>query len=248
MKQRFALVGALMLSVGFAGLAVAQQDTTAPQRPMRMRQHVPGTGMADSTLPMRQRMGPGMPGMRGMPGMPGMQRGIMRRGFMGGEMDAAAMAVPGARFYAPGALLGRKTLLALTDQQVTQLETLRTDVQAAMDKARADSRTNLDALRKAWDAARPDATAIRNSAQALMQSHQAAMLAALNATVQAKALLTAEQQAKMDGWVAGQRRGAGIMRRGMVGRGMRGMRRPYGIRGGMMMRRPAPPAAGGPPS
>lgn len=53
---------------------------------------------------------------------------------------------------------------------------------------------------QAWNADRPDTAVLRRSARALMQTQQAAHLAALTAAAQAKGVLTPEQRGRVEGW------------------------------------------------
>jgi Spy/CpxP family protein refolding chaperone len=179
------------------------QDDPPPPVDRPMRLHAPGTGL-DQGPAMRQRMGRRAGGLAG-----------------------------GQRYYAPQFLAAQRQLLGLTDEQISQLETLGAEGQAEREQELEQARTSQEALHEAWQADQPDPDAIRRHAQATMEAHQRIQLDLLDRAARAKALLTPTQQGKLQGWVEGRR-----MSRG--GRGMRGERGHRGQRGGLGMRRACP--------
>jgi Spy/CpxP family protein refolding chaperone len=107
---------------------------------------------------------------------------------------------PGQSVFAPQMLLNRRTPLALTDDQVKQLEALSTEVQQVHEKAQADGKPHQEKLAELWKADQPDAAALQAEMRALMQTHQTAALSATAAAARAKGLLTAEQRGRVEGW------------------------------------------------
>ncbi len=201
MKTISAIAGAALLAVVAAGALPAQDAPPAPeQRPRQLRIHEPGTGLQGGPA-THQRMG----------------RMGARRGEMGG-MGA----------YSPQMLIARKDLLGLSDEQVSQIGQLSADAQAAQEQAMEAVKQSQEQLQEAWAADQPDVAAVRRYAQAGMEARQNARLATLEGAARAKALLTPEQQGKLEGFVEGRRMG---MRQGGM-RGERGqMRGNQGARG-----------------
>jgi Spy/CpxP family protein refolding chaperone len=114
-------------------------------------------------------------------------------------------------------LIARKDLLGLSDEQVSQIGQLSADAQAAQEQAMEAVKQIQEQLQEAWAADQPDVAAVRRYAQAGMEARQTARLAMIEGAARAKALLTPEQQGKLEGFVEGRRMG---MRQG----GMRGQR------------------------
>ena len=186
MKTINAIAGAALLAVVAAGALPAQDAPPAPeQRPRQLRIHEPGTGLE---------------------GGPAMHRQTGRMGARRGEMG-------GMGAYSPQMLIARKDLLGLSDEQVSQIEQLSADAQAAQEQAMEAVKQSQEQLQEAWAADQPDVAAVRRYAQAGMEARQNARLATLEGAARAKALLTPEQQGKLEGFVEG---------RSMRQRGMRG--------------------------
>ena len=120
--------------------------------------------------------------------------------------------------FAPQMLINRRERLALTDDQVKQLETLSAEVKQAGDKADADAKPHQEKLAELWKADQPDATALQAEMRAMMQARQAAALTATAAAAKAKGLLTAEQRGRVEGWADARRAQGRRFERGM-GRG-----------------------------
>ena len=146
------------------------------------------------------------PGMMGHPGMmqgPGMQ-GPMRQGPMMGHMKQMhEMMGPMMRgmAFTPEHLLARKEALGLTAQQEARLTALRDAAKTAHDAAAADAKTHVDAVAQAFKAGAPDTSALKQHFQAAHAAMGKAHWTMLAAAAQAKAVLTAEQRGRVDGWV-----------------------------------------------
>lgn len=179
---------------------------------------------------------PAMP-MGGRPGMMG--RGMMRPGGMPGVMGhmqrMQGMLAPmmGSMAFSPAALLMHKDDFKLTDQQVTKLTALRDAAKAAHDAAMTDMQTHMKEMQPLMSSAAPDTAKIKPHFQAVQAALAKAHWAMLSASVQARAVLTDEQRARVEGWAAAMRH------RGRTERGMR--------RGGVMMRRPMRDSTSPPP-
>jgi Spy/CpxP family protein refolding chaperone len=119
--------------------------------------------------------------------------------------------------FSPTMLLERREALNLTPDQVTKLSTMENDLKTARDKAETDARPHREELQKIMEQSTPDVAQIRTHAQAMMQAEQTARLAGLTTSAQAKAVLTAEQRGRVQGWAeSGRGGGPGAGR----GRGM----------------------------
>ncbi len=121
---------------------------------------------------------------------------------------------------APGGLIAQRSFLGLTDDQVTQLEGLNTELTQAQQEAMGQVQIHQQELDNLWSADQPDANAIRQRTQQLLQAQQDAQLAAVDATARSRAILSAEQQGKIQGFAQGQRMG---LRQGAGMRGSRNM-------------------------
>ena len=120
---------------------------------------------------------------------------------------------------APRGLLLQRSFLGLTDDQVAQLEALNTELTEAQHMAMGRVRSQQQELKGLWAADQPDAGAIRQGTQQLLQAQQDAQLAAVDAVVRSRGILTPEQKGKIQGFAQGQRMG---MRQGAGMRGSRG--------------------------
>ncbi len=147
------------------------------------------------------------------------------------QMRLGAAGLPGVHHFAPQALIARKDFLGLSEEQVAQLERLGEELTGTHEQALESAKASHEALLEAWQADRPDADAVRRYAEQAMQAQQAAHLAMLTGAAQAKALLTPEQQGKMQGWIEGSRMGM-RMRAGRPGMRQGGRRGSLGLRRG----------------
>jgi Spy/CpxP family protein refolding chaperone len=182
------------------GLAVAAAVLAVGQLPAQEPEAAP------ETRPRRMQLHEPGTGIQGGPAM----RQRMRMG--GAEL-------PGMRAFSPRALVQRKDFLGLTEDQVSRLEQLNEELTGVHERALEEAQASQDALREAWQADQPDADVVRRYAQQAMEARQAAYLAMVGGAAQAKALLTPEQQSKMEGWMEGMRMGR------QMRSGQRGMRR-----------------------
>jgi hypothetical protein len=105
------------------------------------------------------------------------------------------------RMYAPSHLLERRDLLALSTEQVSQLESLATELEEAHQAADAEAGAHHAQVMQAWQADAPDPSRLRAHAEAAMAAQHQAHLALLTAAAQAKGLLTPEQRGRVQGWL-----------------------------------------------
>lgn len=176
--------------------------------------HMHGTWQRPDTVPadssMAQGWQPGMgryPGMMGMGygglmGMPmtGMGYGGLMGGYLGarGPMAGARMGMMMAYgLPSPGVILGMQDDLGLTDAQVSQLESVQTNVQETL---RADLTSAREAREQAvsiLQSSNPDLSAYQQKLQQAATDQVDAQVALANASVEARGLLTPEQLQKV---------------------------------------------------
>jgi len=139
-------------------------------------------------------MMPGMPGMhgQGMSGWMQQMHGGMPMEEMGGMMRMMA--------FAPGHLLMHKDSLGLTADQVKRLTALRDSAQARQAAAMADAKPHFQALEEQSGTATPDTAALRKHFEAAHAAMGRAHWVMVTAAVQAQAVLTDAQRAKMKTW------------------------------------------------
>ena len=182
MRILTALAASALVLFATAEPADAQGRFQRPAQPRaRLQIHAPGTG-----------------GFRGRMAVPFGQAQRGQRVGMGQGMG----------LYSPQVLVRQREFLELTDDQVARLEQLGEEALQLRDQAAEQVQEHRDALHEVMAADVPDVEAVRSHAQALHDAQQAVQLAHLTAAASAKGLLTEEQRAKLDGWVAGARRGA----------------------------------------
>lgn len=141
---------------------------------------------------------------------------------MGSRMGVGDHGLRGGMFT-PQWLLNQRQRLELTEEQITQIEALASEVRKAHDEAAAAARPHEDKLHELWEADRPDVQAIQTEMQALMAARHSAALATASATARAKGLLTDEQRGRVEGWAAGWHMGRGFNRGGLGDDPWRGM-------------------------
>jgi Spy/CpxP family protein refolding chaperone len=115
---------------------------------------------------------------------------------MGQGMEHAAM----LHGFMPDQLLAKRADLALTDDQVKQLEQLQADAKKAHDQAAEGSKQHQKEMMDALQAAQPSAQAVRAHFQGAHESVGAAHWAMIDASLKAMALLTPEQKEKVKSW------------------------------------------------
>ena len=198
--MRILLHAAVIAASLAGGPLLAQQGNPAPQP--------------------RQPGGPEAPQPPGQGGGGGRREGRMA-GPMGGPMERGRPEAFRMMIFSPTALLERRDALNLAPDQVTKLATLENDLKAAREKAENDSKPHRDELDKLWQQGAPDIAQIRTHMQAMMQTEQAARIAAATSIASAKAVLTPEQRGRVQGWADARmsERGRGMMfrRRGPGG-------------------------------
>jgi hypothetical protein len=102
--------------------------------------------------------------------------------------------------YMPEHLLARKDALGLTNDQVARLGTMRNAVQASQDAAMAQARGHVQAMLRAVAGPTPDTLALKTHFEAAHAAMGKAHWLALASAVQAKAVLTDAQRAKLETW------------------------------------------------
>ena len=101
--------------------------------------------------------------------------------------------------FSPQALLERSETLGLTPEQVQRLTTLQTETRAAHERTHPEVQARFAEAKTAWDAGNMQAATA--ATQAGMQAMQAAHLGMQSAAGQARAILTGEQRARVQGWM-----------------------------------------------
>ncbi len=133
-------------------------------------------------------------GMMGMPMMGMGYRGMVRPGRMGGAGMGMMLAYG---LPSPGVILGMQDDLGLTDAQVSQLESLRTNVRETL---RADLTSARQARQEAasmLESKTPDLQAYEQKLQEAATDQVHAQVAVANASVEARGILTPEQSQKV---------------------------------------------------
>ncbi len=151
-------------------------------------------------------MGRRMPAQQPMRGMQGRMMGhdsMMMRGMMGGMMSDSGMAdVMGAMRAGmrswPDRLLAQKAALRLTADQERRITALRDAARTAHDAAMRTAQAHARELQQVMGAASPDTAAVRQHSRALFAAMEQAHLAMLEASAQARAVLTDEQRRQVD--------------------------------------------------
>jgi Spy/CpxP family protein refolding chaperone len=131
-----------------------------------------------------------------------------------GEMGHKAHPMGRGMAFAPAQLLRHKSVLELTDAQVTRLTALRDAAQTAQEAAMKDARQHHDQLAEVMKAAAPDTAAARRHFMAAHAAMGQAHWARVRAAAQARAVLTEVQRARVDGWGDAMGRNRGHMRHG----------------------------------
>ena len=214
---------ALVISIGLASGAVAQQPAPQPGGPMRTgqpgMQHMPG------------QPGPGM-GPGGQPG-PGMgPGGMMMRGGMQGR--------DGSRFDRPilSILLRHREMFRLTSEQEQKLRALRADYEKDAARGEADVRVAEIDLREMLAADAPDLSRVEAQVKKVAALQGELRFRRIRTLQAGLALLTKEQRQQLDHHLS-QMGSMGM--RGMMGGGMgSGMM----MGGGMGQGQPAPRPGG----
>jgi len=197
-------------------LVLAAASLAAQTDSMKMKMKMPG--MASCCQ--------GESGMKHPDGMGGMQHGAMMGGMAGmGEMGMGGMMGPMAKMQAfdPDHLLAAKDQLSLTEQQTTKLTAIRDAGQKAAEAAHQPAHAAMQGLMKEMQAANPDTTKVRQ----LFMAHETGMAnvqwAKASTSLQARAVLTDVQRARVEGWMDAMQGHQGMK---MQHDGMPGMQHP----------------------
>ena len=127
------------------------------------------------------------------------------------EMYGTMHSMWGVYAYGPYALLQKKADLALTADQVSNLEKLAAEVKTATQHAKAEHDTRRARIAEEFKLARPDPAKVKADGQEAVQDMAALHGVMLSAAARAKGLLTDAQRAKVDASID-QRPGPGPRR------------------------------------
>jgi len=111
------------------------------------------------------------------------------------EMMAPMMA---SMAFKPDRLLARKDSLHLNPQQIARLTSLQDAGKKAHEQCAADAKPHLDAIAEAWRAAAVDTAALQRHFEAAHAAMGKGHWAMLTIAVQARAVLTPEQRARVE--------------------------------------------------
>jgi len=131
------------------------------------------------------------------PGAPGMMPGMMMGGSMMREMGPAMTTM---MLYTPQHLLGHRESLGLTADQVNRLTALRDGSKAAFQAATTEAQTHMKELEETANAPKPDTAALKTHFQAAHNAAGKAHWTMLVSALQARAVLTDAQRAKIRTW------------------------------------------------
>jgi hypothetical protein len=122
-----------------------------------------------------------------------------------GEMGQMGMAGHGMALHAfhPARLIEQRADLALTDDQMTRLEAIRAEATTAHDQARTTHDQHRDQMTEALKGERPDPEAVQTHFMAAHAAMGLAHWAEMQAGLQAMAVLTDEQRAKVKAAMTG---------------------------------------------
>lgn len=202
-----ALAGSLAAAPAYAQMGHGQQASqksgpgmACPGMPGMMMRAAGMMGMHGGGMQMQ---GPGMTGMMGM--MHGGTGGMMGRpmsqmqGMMGAAMMGHGMMMGAA---GPGMLLRVKGTLDLTDAQVSRLEALQQKLSQEHEQHETAAGEAQRAAAEALSAEQPDLAAFQARLQEAAGHRVQAHVAAARAAVEARAVLTDEQRAKLHSGMA----------------------------------------------
>ena len=117
---------------------------------------------------------------------------------------ALAQPAPGAGPFARGIRAAMATL-DLTDDQKTKIKAIFASHKDEGQAFRAQAKANRDALKAAASAPNPDPTAVGNAFLKVRADAKAAGEMMKGVKAEIDAVLTPEQRAKLDGWIAAHR-------------------------------------------
>ena len=128
---------------------------------------------------------------------PGMMPGMMMEGSMMREMGPAMTTM---MLYTPQHLLARRESLGLTADQVDRLTGLRDGSKVTFEAATTEAQAHMKQLEETANALKPDTTALKTHFQAAHNAMGRAHWTMLASAVQARAILTDAQRAKIRTW------------------------------------------------
>lgn len=135
------------------------------------------------------------------------------------------------RAFGPKHLLDHSAALGLSSSQVDRLSQIDSDATKAIDQARANHQNHLKELHDALSAAAPDPKTVKAHFDAAHEAAGTMQWAEINAALNARAVLTDVQRARVEGWTDAMNHG-----HMGAGRGMRQGMMPMMMRhGGMPM-------------
>ena len=114
-------------------------------------------------------------------------------------MQMQGMHMMRVAIFAPPHLLELREALELTDEQVSRLEGMGSELMEQHRQAAAEAKQHHEQAKQLWEQAVPDVDQLRQHAQAAMRAEESAHLALLTVAAQAKAVLTPEQQKHVAG-------------------------------------------------
>ena len=179
------LVASVCVTIIVAGLALGQEQPPQPNPPAPGGMMMPGM------------QGPGM--MRGMAGRGMMQRQRMMPG-MGRPARMPRMARMGGGEPQLEGLLRRPEIrkeLGITPEQLQKLEDVRFNAQKESIQHRSALQISRLELQRLMSAENPDRAAIDKKIQETSQEEAALMRSSINARLNARGVLTAEQRTKL---------------------------------------------------
>ena len=131
------------------------------------------------------------------PGGPGMMPGMMTAGSMMREMGPAMTTM---MLYTPQHLLGHRESLGLTADQVNRLTALRDGSKTTLEAAMTEAQAHMKELEETATAPKPDTAALKTHFQAAHNAAGKAHWTMLVSALQARAVLTDAQRAKIRTW------------------------------------------------
>jgi len=117
----------------------------------------------------------------------------------------AAFAGPGRSGREGGALRRALAALDLSDEQKTKVRALVEEARPGLEALRGEGRAGRQALKAALDKPQPDAREVGEAFLRLQASRKAARTQMQAVKAKVDAVLTPEQRAKLDGYLAGMR-------------------------------------------
>lgn len=135
------------------------------------------------------------------------RHGMMRMGPMQGMGPMHPMehgprrAMMRVMTFHPRHLIEKKDLLGLSPDQVAKLTSLQESARKAADDAQARAKAAHEAMAQAMAAGKPDPKKLQGHFQAAHEAMGQAQWTRMNAALQARAVLTEVQRARVQGWV-----------------------------------------------